>query len=52
MTYSSLLYPVPDYPYNLLPYLFAGFLLIGGLWYGILAGRAPSALAALQHDLE
>jgi amino acid transporter len=51
MIFGSL-YPVPDYPYDLLPYLFAGLLLIGGLWYGILAGRAPHALAALQHDLE
>jgi amino acid transporter len=46
------LYPVPDYPYNLLPYLFAFYLLVGGLWWGILAGRAPHAVAALQQDLE
>jgi amino acid transporter len=46
------LYPMPDYPYNLLPYLFAFYLLLGGLWWGILAGRAPDSLAALQYDLE
>ena len=46
------LYPVPAYPYNLLPYLFALYLLVGGLWYGILAGRAPHVLAALHQDLE
>jgi amino acid transporter len=46
------LYPVPDYPYNLLPYLFGGVLLVGALLYGMLSWRAPEALAALQHDLE
>ena len=46
------LYPVPAYPYNLLPYLFAFYLLVGGLWYGILVGQAPHAVAALHQDLE
>jgi amino acid transporter len=41
-----------DYPYNLLPYLFGAYLMVGGLWYGILVGRAPGALVALQTDLE
>jgi amino acid transporter len=46
------LYPVPDFPYSLLPYLFAAYLLLGALWYGILAGRAPNTLIALHNDLE
>ena len=26
-------YPVPDYSYNLLPYMFAAYLLLSGMWY-------------------
>jgi len=46
------LYPVPDYPYNILPYLFAGLLVVAVLAYAVLAWRAPQALSALRHDLE
>jgi amino acid transporter len=46
------LYPVPEYPYNLLPYLFVAYLLSGAAWYAILAARSPSALLAIQNDLE
>jgi amino acid transporter len=46
------LYPAPDYPYNVLPYLFAAYLLLGTLWHGVLVTRAPQALTALQADLE
>ncbi|HTR17334.1 MAG TPA: APC family permease [Acetobacteraceae bacterium] len=46
------LYPVPPYPYNLLPYLFGAYLLIGIVWFAILRARAPQALAGIQHDLE
>jgi amino acid transporter len=46
------LYPVPAYPYNLLPYLFVAWLLSGAVWYGVLAARSPDALLAIQHDLE
>jgi len=45
-------YPVPDYPYNLLPYLFAAYLLLGAMWYGVLSSRAPNFLSSLQNDLE
>jgi hypothetical protein len=45
-------YPVPDFPYSILPYLFAAYLLLGALWYGILAGRGSKALIALHEDLE
>ena len=47
MIFGSL-YPVPPAPYNLLPYLFAGYLLLGGLWYGALSSR----VAAIEGDLE
>jgi len=46
------LYPVPDYPYNLLPYLFAGYLAAGAVWFYIAAARAPLNADALLRDLE
>ena len=46
------LYPVPAWPYNLLPYLFAAFLACGAVWYAIVATRTPSALLAIERDLE
>ena len=46
------LYPVPDYPYDLLPYLFALYLLFGAFLYGVVAARAPHARAGLAQDLE
>jgi amino acid transporter len=45
-------YPVPDYPYNLLPYLFVAYLLVGVFWYAVLSYRSPQALALLHEDLE
>lgn len=46
------LYPMPAYPYNLLPYLFAGYMLIGAAWFGYLQRRRPEALGLIEHDLE
>ncbi len=46
------IYPVPPMPYNLLPYLFAAYLVAGGLWYALMARRLPGAMARLQNDME
>ena len=46
------LYPIPDYPYNLLPYLFAVYLAAGAAWFYIAATRAPRDADALLRDLE
>jgi amino acid transporter len=45
-------YPVPAFPYNLLPYLFLGYLLGGGIWFARLKSGSPGTLIAIQHDLE
>jgi amino acid transporter len=45
-------YPVPPYPYNWLPYLFALYMLIGVAWSGYLKLRAPDVLASMEHDME
>jgi len=45
-------YPVPEFPYSLLPYLFFGYLVAGGIWFARLNARAPQILASIQHDME
>ena len=46
------LYPVPDYPYNLLPYGFLAYMVVGALWFFVLKARRPTVLAEMSADLE
>jgi amino acid transporter len=46
------LYPAPDYPYNLVPYLFGLYMAVGAVWFASLKMRRPGVLVALEHDLE
>jgi amino acid transporter len=46
------IYPVPPYPYNWLPYLFAAYMLIGVAWSGYLRRRRPDVLVTMEHDME
>ncbi|OLP62637.1 hypothetical protein BJF93_12430 [Xaviernesmea oryzae] len=45
------LYPVPPYPFSILPYIFLALLALGVLWFLVLKARAPASLAALEADL-
>ena len=45
-------YPVPDYPMNLLPYIFLAYLAVGVLWFFVLKFRAPQTLLGIEKDLE
>jgi hypothetical protein len=45
-------YPVPDYPYNILPYLFVAYMLVGAIWLLMLKKRSPQVLDKIEHDLE
>lgn len=45
-------YPLPPYPYNILPYLFFGYMMAGALWFYVLKVKAPQILASIQHDME
>ena len=46
------LYPVPDYPYNLLPYGFLAYMAVGAVWFMVLKARQPAVLLAMNSDLE
>jgi len=50
--FVGVLYPVPDYPLNLLPYLFVGLLALGALYFLYLRRRSPDALARIEQELE
>ena len=45
-------YPVPPYPYDILPYVFFAYMAVGALWFGILRLKSPATLASIQHDME
>ncbi len=46
------LYPVPAYPYNLLPYGFLAYMIAGGLWFLVVRAKKPALLLRIEHDLE
>ncbi len=45
-------YPVPDYPNNVWPYLFIAYMLVGLAWFFVLKARVPQTLLGIEHDLE
>ena len=45
-------YPVPEYPYNVLPYLFFVYMAVGAAWFAYLKWQSPQVLATIQHDME
>ena len=45
-------YPVPDYPFNILPYAFFAYMIVGAIWFAMLKARSPQTLASIQHDME
>jgi amino acid transporter len=44
-------YPVPGWPYNILPYIFLAFLAVGAGYFLILRKTDPARLAAIETDL-
>jgi amino acid transporter len=45
-------YPVPAYPYDILPYIFFAYMAVGAVWFAILKIKSPQTLASIQHDME
>ncbi|MBI3562877.1 MAG: APC family permease [Gammaproteobacteria bacterium] len=45
-------YPVPDYPYNILPYFFLVYMALGALWFLRIKLRSPQTLVNIEKDLE
>jgi amino acid transporter len=45
-------YPVPPFPVNLFPYIFAAYIVAGGAWLFIVSRRRRGILAEIEADLE
>ena len=45
-------YPVPPFPVNIFPYLFAAYMAVGGGWLFILSRRRRGILAEIEDDLD
>jgi hypothetical protein len=45
-------YPIPEYPYNILPYLFFAYMIVGAMWFAVLKAKSPATLDSIQHDME
>lgn len=45
-------YPVPDFPFNIFPYLFLLYLAVGGGWFMALRNRSPQIAENLKRDTE
>jgi amino acid transporter len=44
--------PYPAYPYNLLPPIFLGFIIIGAVWFAVLKSKSPEILRLIAEDME
>jgi hypothetical protein len=45
-------YPVPAYPYNILPFIFFAYMAVGAAWFSVLKAKSPQTLLYIQHDME
>jgi amino acid transporter len=45
-------YPVPQHPYDILPYVFFAYMAVGAAWFTVLKAKSPQTLASIQHDME
>jgi hypothetical protein len=43
----GLLWPVPAYPNNLVPYIVAAWVVLGGIYLAVIASRRPEVLDAM-----
>jgi len=45
-------YPVPPYPTDIFPYIFAAYMAVGGGWLFIVSRRQRGILAGIEAELE
>lgn len=46
------LYPIPPAPFNILPYIFLGLLVLGAIWLAVVWQRSPQVIEEIGQDLE
>ncbi len=52
LAFFGSVFPVPAAPYNLFPYGFVIYMLIGLAWFFVVKTRQPQTLIGIEHDLE
>ena len=45
-------YPAPPYPVNLFPYIFLGYMIVGGAWMYAVQRSRPATMAEIEAELE
>jgi len=45
-------YPVPPYPTDIFPYIFAAYMAVGGAWLFVVSRRQRGILAGIEAELE
>lgn len=45
-------YPLPDFPYGLFPFIFLAWLVIGGLWFLIRKFQTPDVIGDIEKNIE
>ena len=46
------IFPVPPAPYNLFPYWFLAYLIVGAIWFAVLRSRSPGIIERMESDIE
>jgi 4-hydroxybenzoate polyprenyltransferase len=49
---GSSLFPVPGKPYNVFPFLFLMYLVVGGGWFLMLRLHSPEVIEDMERDIE
>jgi amino acid transporter len=50
--FLSEIFPIPAAPYNVFPYFFLLYLVLGGVWFAILRSRSPQIIDQMEADIE
>lgn len=50
--FLSQVFPIPAAPYNVFPYLFLVYLLVGAGWFAIIRSRSPGIIGQMEADIE
>jgi amino acid transporter len=50
--FLSQVFPIPAAPYNIFPYLFLLYLVLGGIWFAVIRARSPRIIQQMEADIE
>jgi amino acid transporter len=50
--FLSEIFPIPAAPYNVFPYFFLLYLVLGGVWFAMLRSRSPRIIQQMEADIE